>query len=76
MAISVIFSIIASWVVWAIIWLVSIGEEGSWFCSWVTSRFMNTSESIDWLGVRVLAPEYNPAVVAATASTGMVGLSF
>jgi hypothetical protein len=57
--------------------LVSIGEEGSWFCSWVTSSDMNTSESIDWLGVRVVALEYNPAApAAATASTGMIGLSF
>lgn len=44
----VICSIIASCVCWLIIWLVSIGEDGSWLRSCVTSSFMKTSESIVW----------------------------
>ncbi len=47
------FSMVASSVVWLIIWLVSMGEEGSWLRNWVTRRFMNTSESMDCLGARV-----------------------
>ena len=47
------FSIIASCVVWPIIWFVSIGELGSWLRSCVTSSCMNASPSRDCLGCRV-----------------------
>ena len=47
------FSIMASCVVCEIIWLVSIGELGSWLRSWVTSSCMNASLSRDCLGTRV-----------------------
>src|SRR3990170_548207 len=65
---SFIFSIIASCVVWEIIWLVSIGELGSWLRSWVTSSDINTSESMVCFGVLAVGVAYIPVTGTVAAS--------
>src|SRR6476646_5872627 len=64
----------ASWVVCPIMALVSMGELGSWFFSWVTSRSMKTVESMVCFGARVGVVELKlvPAV-DATGTTDPTG---
>jgi hypothetical protein len=56
---AVICSMDASWAVWDTIWVLSIGELGSWFASCVTSSFRNSWLLYSWfaVGVVLVPPE-------------------
>ena len=73
---SCIFSIMESWMVWLIIWLVSMGALGFWFLSWATSRDMKTSESMVCTGARTAAAwAVSPAAVTGCGAMGWIVMS-
>ncbi len=57
------------WVIWLVIWVVSVGASGSWFFSWVVSSFRKVCSLLASEFRELLILSRVELLVAATAMT-------